>query len=134
MSLKEIYNLSYDLSGFNSGLINWYNKLIDKQYAMLSIEDVARMIRQDILKEVAIKKAIDLFFDDPYNGEYEDGELLKLLASLELNKVDESVIEKLKHQLKTLQTSYVEFDWEEEELRKEYKKNIDLMLHKIDKT
>jgi len=29
-SLKELYNLSYDESGFESGLIQWYNNVIDK--------------------------------------------------------------------------------------------------------
>ncbi|MCL1990094.1 MAG: contact-dependent growth inhibition system immunity protein [Defluviitaleaceae bacterium] len=130
MSLKETYNLSYDLSGFNSGLINWYNRLIDKQYEMLNIEDVAKMIRQDVLKEVAIKRAIDLFFVDPYDGEYEDGGLLNLLVSLEFNKIDESILQKLNHQLEVLQTAYLEFEWEEEELKEKYRKNMDEMLKK----
>jgi len=106
MILKEMYHLSYDSSGFESGLVNWYNRLIDKTITELNVKDVSKMIRQDILREVAVKKAIDLFLNDPYDGEYEDGDLLNLLVSLELNEIHEIAIEKLKHQLKSLQLTY----------------------------
>jgi len=131
MTLKEKYNLLPDSSGFNSGLINWYNKLIDKTYEGLSIEDIAKMLRQDILKEVATEKAIDLFFDDPYDGEFEDGELLNLLVSLDFNGIDKPIIQKFKHQLENLKSTYIDFEWEEEELREKYEKNIDKALRKF---
>ena len=79
-TLKELYGLSYDTSGFDSGLTNWYNSLIDRSYDKITISDVGIMIRQDVLKEVAIKKAVELFIDNPYCGEYIDGELIELLV------------------------------------------------------
>ena len=92
--LKEIYDLTYDSSGFNSGLINWYNKLIDKTYDQLTVTDVSRMIRQDVLKTVAIKRAIELFLNNPYEGEYSDGELLNVLTSLNTNLINSIIKEK----------------------------------------
>lgn len=38
MALRTKFNLSCDSLGFNSGLVNWYNQLIDKTYETLSIE------------------------------------------------------------------------------------------------
>ena len=60
-TLKEIYDLAYDSSVFRSSLIEWYDQLIDKAYTELDVIDVSKMIRQDILKDIAIKKAIELF-------------------------------------------------------------------------
>ena len=131
MSLKEKYNLSYDSSGFNSGLIDWYNKLIDKSYEAISIEDIAKMIRQDILKDIAIVKAVDLFFEDPFDGEYDDGDLLNSLASLEFKNIDNKKILKLKQQLNNLQSTYLEFEWEQVELKERFKKDLDKILQKL---
>jgi len=131
MSLRKEYSLSYDSSGFNSGLVKWYNHLIDKTYETLDIEDVAKMLRQDILYEVAVEKSVDLFLEDPYDGEYEDGDLLNLLISLELNKINKSIIQRFKAILKSLQSEYVEFEWEEE-LKEGYRKNIDRMILKLE--
>jgi len=95
-SLRKIHNLSYDTSGFNSGLVNWYNQLIDKSHDGLSIADVCKMIRQDILKDIAVQKAIDLFLNDPYDGEYDDGGLLNVLASLDMENSSTAILAKLK--------------------------------------
>ena len=81
-SMKEIYNLSYDTSNFNSGLVNWYNQMIDKTDEELDSTDVSKMIRQNILKEVAVKKIIELSVKGPYDGEFSDGGLLKIIVSL----------------------------------------------------
>lgn len=132
MSLKEVYNLSYDTSEFKSGLINWYNELIDKTYESLNIEDVNKMIRQDILKKVAMEKAIDLFLDNPFDGEYEDGDLLNLLLTLDFKNIDQLKVKNLKQLLKELDSVDTDFDWEQETLKSKYKKNVNKLLQKLE--
>ncbi len=51
-SLRNAYRLDYDRSGFTSGLINWYNVLVDKTTNELNVIDVTKMLRQDILDSV----------------------------------------------------------------------------------
>ena len=53
-SLKELYNLSYDESGFESGLIRWYNKVINKSVDELKITDVAKMISTRTMENMEI--------------------------------------------------------------------------------
>ena len=131
-SLKEQYNLPYDSSGFNSGLINWYNKVIDKTYEDLTSADVCKMIRQNIVKNVAIKKAIELFLNDPYDGEHSDGGLLAVLTSLDTKSFDVPYINELKFVLEDVKQGYIDFDWSDEEAKMQYAKNIDKMLKSID--
>ncbi|MCL2086490.1 MAG: contact-dependent growth inhibition system immunity protein [Oscillospiraceae bacterium] len=130
-SLKEIYGLFYDDSGFNSGLIQWYNRLIDKSYETLDIIDVCKMFRQDILYDVALEKAIDLFLNDPYDGEYCDGGLLETLVSVDISTIKQDRIDKLKTMLEKVKKTFSFFDWEDEELKENYNKNMDEMLKKI---
>jgi len=133
-SLKELHNLSYDTSGFNSGLINWYNQLIDKTYNDLSVSDVCKMIRQDILKDIAIQKAVDLFICDPYCGEYYDGGLLDVLVSLDMKLINIVTLEKLKTVLKTVYRTYAGFEWPDEDTKIQYMKNVEIMLKSLKKT
>ena len=130
-SLKSLYDLSYDTSGFNSGIINWYNRLIDKTYDDLSVEDVCRMIRQDILRDIAIQKAIDLFLHDPYDGEYSDGDLLSVLVSLDIKLMNTTIREKLKSVLNVIEHEYVDFDWFDDESKVQYARNIERMYSQL---
>jgi len=131
-SLRELYGLSYDTSGINSGLINWYNRVIDKQYSSLDASDVCRMLRQDILKGVATKRAIDLFLTDPYDGENCDGELLSVLVALDLDTQKLSRIDELKTALHNVKIECEEYAWEDKELRNQYAENINKFLKHID--
>jgi len=131
-SLKEVHNLIYDESGFDSGLIRWYNQLIDKSYDDLNVVDVSKMIRQDVLKDIAAKRSIDLFFEDPYNGEYDDGGLLNMLASLNIEQINDVDFSKLKILLRDLNQSYSEFEWSAEETKTQFKENIRVLLDKLE--
>lgn len=132
-SIKEVYGLSYEKTDFNSGLTNWYNSLIDKSYDTLDVFDVSKMLRQNILKKVAIQKSVDLFLDNPYDGEYCDGGLLDLLVSVELNEIDKTIIETLKNTLSDLSKTCLDFNWEDEEAGTLYYENIKETLRKLDK-
>ena len=131
-SFKEMYSLSYDTSGFNSGLVNWYNQLIDKTYENLTIIDVCKMIRQNILKDDAIKKAIELFLNNPYEGEYYEGGLLEVLTSLNVSLLGNLHVDELKTVLKRIKHDYIYFEWSDIELMNNFTNNIELMSNKIE--
>jgi len=130
-SLKTQYNLPYDTSGFNSGLINWYNRLINKSYDELDVIDVCKMIRQDVLKDVAINKAIEIFLKDPYAGEYNDGELLSVFISLDMKLMDTSSQRELQNILENIQKNQFDFEWDNEKAKANYVENTDIMLNKL---
>jgi len=119
-SLREMYKLEYDTSGRKSGLITWYNRLIDKKIDELNATDVSKMIRQGILKNVAIDKAIELFMENPYDGDMGDGGLLSLLISLDEQELKEGhMVGNLLNYIICLQSARPEFEWidkEQEEL------------------
>ena len=127
-----MYNLAHDSSGFNSGLVNWYNKLIDKTNNELTIADVCKMIRQDVLKDIAINKAIEFFLSDPYDGEYSDGGLLEVLASLDIRSLDVSYINKLNIVLEDVKQDYTDFEWFDDETKNQYAQNIDILAKKLE--
>jgi len=130
-SLKKTYGLFYDRSGFSSGLVNWYNQLIDKSYNDLNVADVCKMIRQDILKDIATHKAIDLFLSNPYDGEYDDGGLLNVLVSLDIRNSNAVIVGKLKTMLSDVRQKYTDFEWSDEETKIKYINNVEKMLENL---
>lgn len=120
-SLKEVYNMEYDDSGFNSGLIIWYNKLIDKTYEEINTEDVLRMIRQNILKDVAKRRIIDLFIKNPYDGYVYDGELLNIIV--EQNIMSTNIVG-LKRVIADLEKNVLDYEWDDNEEKNLFMNNI----------
>ncbi len=84
-TLKKVYNLEYDPSEFS--LPKWYNELIDKTYLEINILDNCRMLTQEILVNVAIDKAIDLLYENPFEGYFGDGQLLELLLKQDIEEL-----------------------------------------------
>jgi len=132
-SLKELYNLDYDRSGFNSGLILWYNDVIDKSYEQLDARDVSKMLRQnfsDSLNNLAKKRMIDLFIENPYDGEFSDGDLLETIVSCNVTPNDSHKLRELKKVLEAVKTECFEYpgyeDWYDDEERDKYLKNIEI--------
>lgn len=123
-SLKNLYGLDYDKSNYKSSLIDWYNRLIDKSVDELSVADVSRMIRQNILREVAIDRAIELFLIDPFDGEMQDGDLLALLVSCGVEVVKNKKTEPLITTILKLSNEISDFDWADESSRMLYEENI----------
>jgi len=132
-TLRELYNLLPDESGLNTGLIIWYNKVINKTYDQLDVTDVAKMCRQGLLLDVAIERAIDLVLINPYDGEYNDGGLIELIATLDLDRVKCERISQLKLVIEKVSNDYTMFDWCTEEDKINFKRNIDLVIKYIEK-
>ena len=123
-SLKNLYGLDYDKSNYKSNLIDWYNRLIDKSVDELSVPDVSRMIRQDILREVAIDRAIELFLLQPFDGEMQDGDLLALLVSCGTEVVNSKRTELLITMISKLENEISDFDWANRDSKLLFEKNI----------
>ena len=133
-TLREVYKLDYDNSGLRSGLTIWYNKLIDKTVADLDIFDVSKMIRQNILKEVAVGKAIELFLESPFDGEMKDGDLLALLVSI--NWSDFSEHDKLVDVtglITQLESEFSKFEWMNDADGESYKRNLVILKQNLNK-
>ncbi len=123
-SLKNLYGLEYHKGDFQSGLTNWYNKLVDKTIEDLNVVDVAKMIRQNILKDVAINRAIELFLSEPFDGEMQDGDLLELLVSCGSEVVKNSRVQALVSMILKLETEFADFDWADERSKKLFESNL----------
>ncbi|WP_092247515.1 contact-dependent growth inhibition system immunity protein [Butyrivibrio sp. INlla21] len=66
----------------------WYNGLINKSIDELSILDISRMLRQGVLLDMAMTKAMDILISNPFEGEIYDGDLLKqVIRALKSKKV-----------------------------------------------
>ena len=81
-TLKQIYHQQYDSFAFKSGLINWYNSLLDKTPDELDENDIAKMLRQNILPALAVQKAIEMIEINLMVGYLYNGELLLVLSNL----------------------------------------------------
>jgi len=128
--IKQVYELEYDESGFNSGLVEWYNSMIDKSIEELEVEDVARMIRQNILPKLAIDKAIEIFGNDPRAGELYEGEVLEVLClSIERKIIDSEQFERLATLVVTLDEKIKSIEFEDEE---EFRQNLGYILEHHD--
>jgi len=132
-SLKNLNNLSYDTNDSQSSLIQWYNRLIDKSVDELSVTDVSKMIRQHILREVAINRAIELLLVEPFAGEMLDGGLLDLLLSCGAEFADSKKIEMLIPMIMEAEKEMSGFDWQESRCRLLFETNLAILksiLHK----
>ncbi|EEX2506385.1 TPA: hypothetical protein KHU67_003618, partial [Escherichia coli] len=62
--------------------INWYNSLLDKTPDELDENDIAKMLRQNILPALAVQKAIEMIEINLMVGYLYNGELLLVLSNL----------------------------------------------------
>jgi len=131
-TLKNLFSLEYDNSGYRSGLIDWYNMLIDKNIDELTVTDVAKMIRQSILREVAVSRAVDLFLTDPYAGEMQDGELLALLVSCIDDVMRLKEARSLLVVLSDLEDDITPFDWDNDSNKTVFFQNLAILKQSLE--
>ncbi len=123
-SLKKTFGLEYDKSNQQSGLIKWYNRLIDKSIDDLDVVDVAKMIRQNILRDIAIDRAIELFLNEPFDGEMQDGDLLALLVSFGPAVTRNSRVQDLISIILKLENEFSDFDWPNPSVKMLFRNNL----------
>lgn len=132
--IKDIYNVSFDISDISGKdrcpIHDWYNSILNKTYNQLDLFDVSRMLIQKIFLELAISKSIEFIEDNPFCGQRYEGELIELLAGLDLVDLEnyKEVI------LLILAKALIEnkkYDWLCEEEREEFCKLINSFQLKL---
>lgn len=119
MKIGEVYNLPALYSNDGYSLEQWYMELYNKQVEGLSTLDVIRMLEQNILEELAIKKAIEYLHDDPLAGSKFDGQLMETLLSTDLNKLNDSIGD-IKKLVSDVSLKLNELDWLSVEDKEEF--------------
>lgn len=124
-TVKEIYDLDYDKNETKSGLINWYNNLLNKIPAEINATDVSKMIRQNILRDFALEGLVHLLVENPFDGEMYDGDLLNLLNSFDKQEIKRtkeysSLISRFERMEEEINT----FDWITEKDRELFESNL----------
>lgn len=130
--IKDVFDLKNNVQETRVGLVEWYNNLIEKSVSDLDISDVSKMLRQQILEEVAIDRALEMFINNPYCGDMWDGQLLLLLSKCELKKlIDSKNFSKFKIKLLKITEEKDKFEWQSDIDKQEFFKNIDTLKKKL---
>lgn len=130
-TIQEIYGIPKDNSDFNSSLVKWYNKMINKKYLELDVVDVSKMIRQGILKNVAFQRAIELFITNPYDGEMYDGDLLNTIANYDEFVIRHEQKLKLLEVIEMIKNDFNNFEWNDDKTKKQFIENLLILGKKI---
>lgn len=117
--ISKIINVRSEEIDIKCELDKWYVELLNKRIEEITIKDISRMLRQDILIELAINKSLEFLEENPLAGEMYDGQLLELLYSLDLSKYKED-IDKAKNILINIKSNINNFEWMSDEDSKEY--------------
>ncbi len=119
-TLENLYKLKPDNSGFKSSLIIWYNNLIKKTYDEVNEVDVLKMNRQNILIELALKRAIEILKENLFIGEFFDGEVFNMVSNSNLDTLNLEYIKYLIDIVKNARNSFDNFDWLDEDERSKF--------------
>ncbi|MHA7578857.1 contact-dependent growth inhibition system immunity protein [Paenibacillus vandeheii] len=130
--IKEIYSLNQNIQTEESEypLDQWYDRLIDKSIDEVDLEDVSRMLAQNVFMDLGIKQALEILKDDPLAGEMYDGHLLKILYSIELNQFED--LAQLASLLQDINRNLSNIEWADEEDQEEYTELLTNFLKKIE--
>ncbi len=129
-TIKKQFNLDYDNQ--ISGLSEWYNTLLDKNIEQVTLIDVTKMLKQDILKELAIELAIEFLVDDPAIGYMRDGELVNLLSKEDAKSlVDASGNNLLRDVVKEISNGKFVFEWDNIEYERDFSECVGILNSKL---
>lgn len=96
--IKEIYGCKPIVSTEQLyPLQEWHNLLIEKTIDEITVADVARMLRQNELVDLALPKAIRFLQQDLFAGELFEGELLETLS-----EIDATILKPVAYDLKII--------------------------------
>lgn len=126
--IKDIYDCD-PLTG-EDPLVIWYNHVINKTVAELTVADVARCIRQELFVEKAYEVLLAYLLHNPYEGDVYEGELMDKAV-----EVDEDLIIKYKTTIseiiKRAESFINENEWICEEDKAEYMESVNKLHQKI---
>lgn len=96
--IKEIYSCDYNKTKGDI-LVDWYNSVIEKTEAELTIFDVCRCFRQNMFIESAVVVLLSYLQNDVFAGDVYEGEGIEILSGLDdkyitpyINIIDEIII------------------------------------------
>lgn len=107
----------------------WYARLINKTADEIDLEDVSRMLSQNVFIDLGIKKAMEFLSEDSIAGVFYDGQLLELLSAVNLDTVKD--LSQLKLLLHKINNNLSNLDWSSEEDQIEYNELLTNFLNKI---
>ena len=129
--IKKIYNcISISSNEELYPLQKWYNQLIEKTIAEITVEDVLRMIRQKEFTNLAVSKAINFLKEDVFVGELYEGELLEKVSEMDSSFLI-SYADDLKNIIKNALVKSETRDWIYAGEEEEFKDMIDTLSKKI---
>lgn len=89
MTIGKKYNCT-KISNPKYSLELWYNDLIDKEEDNLSLTDICIMLRQSILKNIALPRGLEYLKMNPLAGDLFAGELLQVFFEYDKNFIIEN--------------------------------------------
>lgn len=130
-TIKEIYSLNQNNQEAETeyALDKWYARLINKTADEIDLEDVSRMLSQNVFIDLGIEKAMEILSEDPIAGVFYDGQLLELLSAVDLDNVKD--LSQLKLLLQKINNNLSNLDWSSEEDQIEYNELLTNFLNKI---
>lgn len=130
-TIKEIYSLNQNNQNAEPeyALDKWYARLINKTADEIDLEDVSRMLTQNVFIDLGIKKAMEILSEDPIAGVFYDGQLLELLSAVDLDEFKD--LSQLKLLLQEINNNLSNFDWSSEEDQIEYNELLTNFLNRI---
>lgn len=120
MTLKDILHIDNDTVDDNSPLGQWYKEVINKSLEDITIGDYSRMLRQNVLLHLAVPNTLSILFDNPFEGEMYDGEMLELL--IRVIKANKGLVtqKNLQELLMIAKKEIDRYEWESERDKEEY--------------
>lgn len=129
--IKEIYNcISITSNEELYPLQKWYNQLIEKTIAEITVTDVLRMIRQKEFTNLAMSKAISFLQEDVFAGESYEGELLEKVSEMDSSFLI-SYADDLKNIINNALVKSETRDWTYDGEEEEFKDMIDALSTKV---
>ncbi|MDR0852073.1 MAG: hypothetical protein LBN36_06220 [Clostridiales Family XIII bacterium] len=126
-TLKTRYGLEPDPFSDPTALVRWYNNVIDKSVDELDVSDVSRMLRQNLLPDVALARAIELFLENPLDGEILEGDLVELLAAHRTEIAESSHVRSLAAFILKVEAEMDSFDWCDEDDRIQFEDHLRML-------
>lgn len=129
--IKEIYNcISITSNEELYPLQKWYNQLIEKTIAEITVADVLRMVRQKEFTNLAMSKAISFLQEDVFAGESYEGELLEKVSEMDSSFLI-SYADNLKNIINNALVKSETRDWTYDGEEEEFKDMIDALSTKV---
>lgn len=129
--IKEIYNcISIASNEELYPLQKWYNQLIEKTIAEITVADVLRMIRQKEFTNLAMSKAINFLQEDVFVGESYEGELFEKISEMDSSFLI-SYADDLKNIINNALVKSKTRDWTYDGEEEEFKDMINTLSKKV---